>query len=130
MAWIRFSNLRLLQQGKRSNQGHTMMLHTYISSQCPYQVSSSYTLWFLRYSPVKLFPTTHPPTMGENNIRTALKGCGVKLVVEEVLCACNLIWPNCSSAKYSLIFMIVNHCDFVTKHKIAILTSIDTLNDI
>ena len=24
--------------------------------QCPYQVSTSYTLWFLRYNPDKLFP--------------------------------------------------------------------------
>ena len=51
--------------------------------QCPYQVSTSYTLWFLRYSPDKLFPTArlsaHPDTMGENNSLTALKGCGVKM---------------------------------------------------
>ena len=51
-------------------------------NQCPYQVSTSYTLWFPRYSPDKLFPAAHPPThpdtMGENNTPTALKGCGVK----------------------------------------------------
>ena len=51
-------------------------------NQCPYQVSTSYTLRFLRYSPDKLFPAARPPTqpdtMGENNIPTALKGCGVK----------------------------------------------------
>ena len=52
--------------------------------QCPYQVSTSYTLWFLRYSPDKLFPAAHlpahPDTMGENNTPTALKGCVVKSV--------------------------------------------------
>ena len=41
------------------------------ANQCPYQVSTSYTLLFLRYSPDKLFPaarpSTHPDTMGENN---------------------------------------------------------------
>ena len=29
-------------------------------NQCPFQVSTSYTLRFLRYSPDKLFPTAHP----------------------------------------------------------------------
>ena len=52
-------------------------------NQCPYQVSTSYTLRFLRYSPDKLFPaahpTAHPDTMGKNNTLTALKGCGVKI---------------------------------------------------
>ena len=38
-----------------SNQGHTMILHTYTPNQCPYQVSTSYTLRFLRYSPDKIF---------------------------------------------------------------------------
>ena len=33
-----------------------MTLHTYTPYQCPYQVSTSYTLQFLRYSPDKLFP--------------------------------------------------------------------------
>ena len=32
-----------------------MTLHTYTPNQCPYQVSTSYTLWFLRYSPDKIF---------------------------------------------------------------------------
>ena len=48
---------------ERSNQGHAMMLHTYTSSnQCPYQVSNSYTLLFLRYCLEKLFPAAHKPT--------------------------------------------------------------------
>ena len=38
-------------KGQRSNQGHTMMLHIYTPNQCPYQVSSFYTLQLLRYSP-------------------------------------------------------------------------------
>ena len=32
-----------------------MMLHTYTPKQCPYQVSTSYTLQFLRYSPDNLY---------------------------------------------------------------------------
>ena len=31
-----------------------MTLHTYTPNQCPYQVSTSYTLQFPRYSPVKI----------------------------------------------------------------------------
>ena len=37
------------------------MLHTYTSNQCPYQVSTSYALWFLRYSSDKLFPAARLP---------------------------------------------------------------------
>ena len=37
----------------RSNQGHTITLHTYTPNQCPYHISTSYTLQFLRYSPDK-----------------------------------------------------------------------------
>ena len=44
----RFYRSRSIQQGQRSNQGHTMTLHTYISNQCPYQVSLSYSLPFPR----------------------------------------------------------------------------------
>ena len=56
-----------------------MTLYTYTHNQCPYQVSTSYTLQFLRYSPDKLFSAgqAHLDTMGENNTPTALKGCGV-----------------------------------------------------
>ena len=35
--------------------GHTMTLHTYHPNQCPYQVLTSYTLRFPRYSPDKIF---------------------------------------------------------------------------
>ena len=65
------------------------MLHTYTLNQCPCQVSTSYTLWFLRYGPVKLafflLPVCPPIQngMGENNTRTVLKVCGVKM--------CNII---------------------------------------
>ena len=51
LAWTRFYRSSTLQQGQRSYQGQTMTLHTYT----PYQVSTSYTLWFLRYSPDKIF---------------------------------------------------------------------------
>ena len=55
IAQTRFSNSSSLRQGQRSNQGHTMTLHTYTTNQCPYQVSTSYTLQFPRYSPDKIF---------------------------------------------------------------------------
>ena len=53
-ARTRFYRSRSLQQGQRSNQGQTMMLHTYTPNQCPYQVSTFYTLRFPRYSPDKI----------------------------------------------------------------------------
>ena len=49
-----FYRSRSLWQGQRSNQGQTMTLHTYTPNQYPYQVSTSYTLRFLRYSPDKI----------------------------------------------------------------------------
>ena len=55
IAQTRFSNSRSLRQGQRSNQGHTMKLHIYTPNQYPYQLSTSYTLWFPRYSPDKIF---------------------------------------------------------------------------
>ena len=55
IAQTRFYRSRSLQQGQRSNQGQTIALHTYTPNQCPYQVSTSYTLQFLRYSPDKIF---------------------------------------------------------------------------
>ena len=54
IAWTKFQTSRSLWQDQRSNQGHTMTLHTYNPNQCPYQISTSYTLRFLRYSPDKL----------------------------------------------------------------------------
>ena len=36
IAQTRFYRSRSLQQGQRSNQGHTMMLHTYTPNKCPY----------------------------------------------------------------------------------------------
>ena len=47
---------RLKVTAARSNQGHTMTLHIYTPNQCPYQVSTSYTLHFLTYRRNKLFP--------------------------------------------------------------------------
>ena len=46
--------IRSLLQGQRSNKGQTMMLHIYTPNQCPYQVSTSHILRFLRYSPDKI----------------------------------------------------------------------------
>ena len=55
IAQTRFYRSRSLCQGQRSNQGHTMTLPTFTPSQCPYQVSTSYTLWVPSYSPDKFF---------------------------------------------------------------------------
>ena len=82
IAWTRFSNSRSLRQGQiKVRPWCCTPTHP---NQCPYQVSTSHTLRFLRYSPDKLFPDARPPThpykMGENNTSTALKGCGVKTV--------------------------------------------------
>ena len=38
----------------RSNQGHPMTLHPTPPNQRPYQVTTSYTLQFPRYSPDKI----------------------------------------------------------------------------
>ena len=45
----------------RSNQRHTMMLHTYTRNQCPYQVSTSYNLWLPRYIPDKILQVKVTP---------------------------------------------------------------------
>ena len=54
IAQTRFYRSRSLRQGQRSNQGHIMKLHTYTPNQYRYQVSTSYTLRFPRYSPDKI----------------------------------------------------------------------------
>ena len=54
IACTRFYNLWSLQQGQRSNQNYTMMLQTRTTNQCPYHISTSCTLQFLRYSPNKI----------------------------------------------------------------------------
>ena len=56
IARTRFSNSRSLQQGQKSNQGHTMTVQTYTPNHCLYQGLTSYTQGFLRYSPDKMFP--------------------------------------------------------------------------
>ena len=77
----RFERSRSQQVGQRSNQGHTMTLHTYTPQSMSLPSISSNTLEFPRYSPDKLLPAAQPPahpdTIGENNTHTALKGCGV-----------------------------------------------------
>ena len=54
IARTRHYRSRSLRQGQRSNQGHTMILTPTTPNQCPYQVSTSYTLRFPRYSPNKI----------------------------------------------------------------------------
>ena len=68
IARTRFSNSRSLQQGQRSNQGHTMTWHTYTPNQCPYQVSTSYTLQFPRYRPDKILYVT--VTTARSNVKS------------------------------------------------------------
>ena len=89
IAWTRFYRSRSLRQGQIKVTPWRCTPTP--PNQCPYQVSTSYTLRFLRYSPDKLFPapahqTANPPahldTMGENNTLTALKGCGVKNYIQ------------------------------------------------
>ena len=53
-AQTRFYRSKSLRQGQRSNQGNTMTLHTYTPKQCPNQVSTSYTLRFMRYNSDKI----------------------------------------------------------------------------
>ena len=48
-------DIAIKNTGQRSNQGYTMMLHIYTLNQCPYQVSSAYTLRFPRYGLFKIF---------------------------------------------------------------------------
>ena len=55
VAQTSFYRSKSLWQGQSSNQGHTMTHHTYTTNQYPYQVSTTYTLQFLRYSPDKIF---------------------------------------------------------------------------
>ena len=53
IAQTRFYKSRSLRQGQRSNQGHTMTMHTYTPNQCPYQVSTT---------------TKYPPLMSKSSI--------------------------------------------------------------
>ena len=60
IARTRFSNSRSLRQGQiKVRPWHCTPTPP---SQCPYQVSTSYTLRFLRYSPDKLFPPPVRPS--------------------------------------------------------------------
>ena len=51
LARTRFYRSRSLQQGQRSNQGHTMRCTPTTPNRSPYKVSTSYMLQFQRYSP-------------------------------------------------------------------------------
>ena len=70
MARTSFYRSRSLQQGQRSNQGHAMTLHTHNPHQCPYQVSTSYTLQFLRYGPDKILYVNVTMTRSKVNSRS------------------------------------------------------------
>ena len=55
IAWRRFERSRSQWRGQRSNQGHTIILHSHTPNHCPNEVSTSYNLWFPRYCPDKMF---------------------------------------------------------------------------
>ena len=67
----------------RSKEGQAMMLHTY---KCPYQVSTSYTWRFLRYSPDKLTPATRPPiwTLWVKTISDLLNSDNLKVAITQL----------------------------------------------
>ena len=82
----RFYMSRSLEQGQRLNQGHTMTLHIY-THQLVYLPSINFLhlmVYLWRYSPANFsrHPNAHPDTMGENNTRTDLKGCGVTTIFD------------------------------------------------
>ena len=83
IARTRFSNSRSLRQGQRSNQGHTMMLHTYTPQPMSLPSMNFLHLTVSEIQPgqtISRRPPAHPDTMGENNTPTALMGCGVKMI--------------------------------------------------
>ena len=61
------------------SRSHHDVAHLHPLTNVPTKYQLPTPLRFLRYSPDKLFPATHPPThpdtMGENNTPTAVKGC-------------------------------------------------------
>ena len=74
--------VKVTNHGQRSYQGHTMTLHTYAPKAMSLQSINFLHLMVSEIQPQQFFPAAHlpahPDTMGENNTRTALKGCGVK----------------------------------------------------
>ena len=57
----RFYRSRTPQQGQSAkSRSHRDFAHVHCITNVPYQVSTSYTLRFLRYSLDKLFPATRP----------------------------------------------------------------------
>ena len=66
----------------RSNEGHTMTLHTYIPQPMSLPSFNFLHLTVSEIQPGQTFSHclhTNPDTIGENNTPTALKGCGVKI---------------------------------------------------
>ena len=67
----------------RSNQDSTLILHTYTHQSMSLPNINILHLMISEIEPGLDFLTAHPPThpdaMGENNVHTACKGCGVKL---------------------------------------------------
>ena len=65
IAQTRFYRSRSLWQGQIKV---TLTLHTYTPNQCPYQVPTSYTLRFSRYSPDKILKVKVPT--GRSKVRS------------------------------------------------------------
>ena len=85
-----------------SNQGHTMTLHL----QPPTNVPTMYQL----PTPYAARPPTHPDTMGENNMPTALKGYGVKMEKQNRKVASNVFKAHIC---FLLYYMSVNFVSIV-----------------
>ena len=61
IARTRFSNSRSLRQGQRSNQGHTMTLHTYTPQPMSLPSMNFLHLTVSEIQPGQLFPAARPP---------------------------------------------------------------------
>ena len=79
MARTRFYRSRSLQQGHSNGQTKIIPWHCSFTTpnQCPYQVSTSYTLRFLRYSPDKISKVK--VTTARSNVKSRLYNDGAHL---------------------------------------------------
>ena len=72
-------------RSKVKSRSHHDVAHLHPPTSVPtkYQLPTPYGL-LMEIQPSKLFrhPNAHPDTMGENNTRTDLKGCGVTTIFD------------------------------------------------
>ena len=73
IAWTRFYRSRSIQQGQiKVTPSHCTPTPP---NQYPYQVSTSYTLRFPRYSPDKIFKLKVTTARSKVNLKSTLRGC-------------------------------------------------------